>query len=427
MSTKKIMQYGEGKFLRAFIDVIIQRANENLGYQKYVVNLVQPLEYGQLMDLLKTENFKYTVNEVNPSLGIDNLIKIECIADGIDPYREFNKYYEACIDSELTYIFSNTTESGIQYVKEEFTTSTIMTSFPGKVLQMLYFRFKELGHESTVTLIPCELIEQNALKLKGIIQRKAEENNLSSDFIDYIDNCKFYDTLVDRIVVGYQENEQNDPNYILCEPFLKFVIDADQIELIDDADHPGIILDDVVMHRELKVKILNGLHTALTPFAILRGVKYVHEIFTDDFFITKTERLLQEILQTIDLDNKKEYAEAIITRFKNPKLNHEFTSIMLNSLDKFVTRGYPAILQCLAQGELPSELLASLCAIVVQYKCGYDTNDQENCQMWEELSLTEPALALIKYKFSELGEYPEAIEYINYTVEQLRGEYEKGN
>lgn len=427
MKNIKIIQFREGKFLRAFVDVVIQHANQNVGYQKYSVDLIQPLEFGKLMQSLADRDFKYVVNEVNPSLGVDNEVHVSCVNSGIDPYKNFDLFKGLAVDPDAKFVFSNTTESGIAYVQEDYHTESILGSFPGKVLQLLDMRYKALGKDATLTFVPCELIEANAKTLKEIVLRKADEANLESDVISFIESCDFHDTLVDRIVVGYQENKFEDPNYILCEPFMKWVIDSQPLEFALDANLPGVIFDDVVVHRELKVKILNGLHTALTPFAILDGVEYVHHTFENEFMSNKVDKLLVEILETIDLENKEEYAKTIIERFKNEKLNHKFSDIMLNSLDKYETRDYPAVLQCLEAGVVPTELLSSLCAIVIQYKCGYPTNDAGNVDLWENLDLENPAAALIEYKFKELSKFAEAIEFINGTVREMREKYEKHN
>ncbi len=427
MESIKIIQFGEGKFLRAFVDVVIQKANLNVGYSKYSIDLIQPLEFGNLMKSLASSDFKYVVNEVNPALKINNIVDVDCINQGIDPYSDFAAFKAVAVDPQLKYVFSNTTESGIVYVSEDFHVEEILKSFPGKVLQMLYLRYQQLGGNEILTFVPCELINENAKTLKTILVKKAVEANLEEKFIEYINDCNFYDTLVDRIVVGYQENQFNDPNYILCEPFMKWVIDSPKLEFAIDANINEIIFDDVVVHRELKVKILNGLHTALTPFAILRNVKFVHEIFEDEYMSKKVEKLLSEILNTITLENKQAYATTIIERFKNKELNHKFSDIMLNSLDKYETRDYPSVIQNLEQGILPMELLASLCAIIVQYKCGYPTNDCENSEMWENLSLDNPAKTLIEYKFSELSNYSNAIKFINDTTKELSEKYEKNN
>lgn len=427
MENIKIIQFGEGKFLRAFVDVVIQHANENVGYSKYSVDLIQPLEFGKLMESLASKDFNYVVNEVNPALGINNEVNVECVNSGVDPYQNFAAFKALAVDPAAEYVFSNTTESGIAYVSEEFHTDSILASFPGKVLQLLAIRYNALGQDATLTFVPCELIESNGATLKSIVIKKAVEAKLDADFISYIENCNFYDTLVDRIVVGYQENKFEDPNYILCEPFMKWVIDSPELEFAKDANLPGIIFDDVVVHRELKVKILNGLHTALTPFAILDGVEYVHNTFENEFMSTKVDKLLIEILQTINLDNKEEYAKTIIERFKNEKLNHKFSDIMLNSLDKYQTRDYPAVIQCLEHGVVPTELLSSLCAIVIQYKCGYPINDAGNTSLWAELDLDNPAATLVLHKFTELAQYVEAVEYINATVAEMRVKYEKHN
>ncbi|WOO87096.1 hypothetical protein RZE82_08260 [Mollicutes bacterium LVI A0039] len=427
MEKIKIIQFGEGKFLRAFVDVVIEHANQNVGYQKYGVDLIQPLEFGQLMQSLKDRDFKYVVNEVNPALEINQVVNVKAIDSGIDPYKEYGLFKELAVDPRAKFVFSNTTESGIAHVAEDFQVDSILGSFPGKVLQLLYMRFNVLGSESTLTFVPCELIEANGSTLKEIVLKKAVEAELSEEFIKYIKACKFCDTLVDRIVVGYQDNQFDDPNYILCEPFMKWVIDSEPLEFAVDANLPGIIFDNVVAHRELKVKILNGLHTALTPFAILEGVEYVHNIFENELFKEKLDKLLEEILLTITLENKHEYAKSIIERFQNEKLNHKFSDIMLNSLDKYHTRDYPTVLQNLENGMVPTELLSSLCAIVVQYKCGFPTNDSQNKLMWDALTLENPALALIEYKFEELKKYSEAIEFINHTCNELREKYEKCN
>lgn len=427
MKKVKVIQFGEGKFLRAFVDVVLQQANNKLGYPKYSVDIIQPLASGNLMQSLEAQDFKYVVNEVNPALGVDNPVRVNCITNGIDPYTQFDDYKSLATDPDAEYVFSNTTESGITYVSEQFQTERIMESFPGKVMQLLYIRYQALGADSTLTFVPCELIEENAQKLRSIVVRKAVEANLNAAFIAYIENCDFYTSLVDRIVVGYQDNKFEDPNYILCEPFMKWVIDSPQLEFAKDANLETIIFDDVKVHRELKVKVLNGLHTALTPFAILGEAEYVHEIFESNFMCDKVEKLLSEILATIHLENKHAYAETIIDRFKNPKLNHKFSDIMLNSLDKYQTRDYPAVIQNLQMGKMPTELLSSLAAIVVQYKCGFPINDGGNVELWSALNLDDPASTLVEYKFTELKAYPDALTYINKTVSELQVKYEKNN
>jgi len=392
---EKIIQFGEGNFLRGFVDWQIDKMNEEANFNGSVV-VIQPQE-GGLIDMLNDQDGLYTLylQGMQNGKAVKNHKVINSISRAINPYRDYNEFLKTGENPEIRFIVSNTTEAGIAFDENDKLNAGCQKSFPGKLTALLFHRFKTFNGDSTkgVIIIPCELIDRNGEKLKEIVLRYVELWNLGEDFINWInkDNI-FCCSLVDRIVPGYPKDTIDevraelgyDDNLVdVGEIFHLWIIEGPQSiknELpIEKAGLNVKVVDDMTPYRTRKVRILNGPHTALVPVAYLYGLdtvgesmdhevigKYVHDVIYD------------EIIETLDLPHKElvEFADAIIERFKNPYVKHYLMSISLNSMSKYKTRDLPSLTEYLKRkGELPKKLVFSLAALIEFYKGKRGTED----------------------------------------------------
>ncbi|WP_238948018.1 tagaturonate reductase [Clostridium sp. YIM B02569] len=403
---EKVLQFGEGNFLRAFVDWQIDKMNDEADFNGSVV-VVQPLENG-LVDMLNDQDCLYTLylQGVQNGQASKTHKVINSISRGINPYRDYNEYLKVAENPDLRFIVSNTTEAGIAFDENDTLNGGCQKSYPGKLTAFLYHRFNTFKGDNSkgFIIIPCELIDRNGEKLKEIVLKYAEVWNLGQDFIDWINNANtFCCSLVDRIVPGYprdtidevREELGYDDNLVdVGEIFHLWVIEGPQSikdELpIEKAGLNVKVVDDMTPYRTRKVRILNGPHTAMVPVAYLYGLetvgesvdhevigKYVHDVIYD------------EIIETLDLPHEElvEFADAIIERFQNPYVKHYLMSIALNSLSKYKTRDLPSLTEYLKRkGALPKKLVFSLASLIEFYK---GKRGEEDIQLADDEDILE--------------------------------------
>ena len=380
----KVVQFGEGNFLRAFIDWMIDEMNRKVGFNG-AVQIIQPLDKG-LSDMINAQDGLYTLilRGIADGKLVEDTRVIESVKGCLNAYTEWDKAMETFRGADLRFCFSNTTEAGIEYKAEPYTPGITQTTFPAKVTALLYERFKA-GLPGLIFL-PCELIDKNGITLKKYMIQYAAEWALGTDYIDYIENANtFCCTLVDRIVAGYPratadaicEKLGYKDNLLDCgEPFHFFVIEApDGVEKelpLREAGLDVVFVKNQAPYRTRKVRFLNGAHTATIPAAYLAGFDFVDEVVADPFFGKYMRTLLfEEVYPTVDLpdDEKTAFASAIVERFANPFAMHRLLSSALNSVSKWKVRVLPSLLDYLKiKGQLPKVLSFSLAALIAFYR-----------------------------------------------------------
>ena len=384
----KIMQFGEGNFLRAFVDWIIQCLNDG-GAINADVAVVQPMPFGRVKEL-KEQDGLYTLRLE----GIDNgkEVKksrvIDVIGDLLNPFEEYEKYLSYGESEDLEVIISNTTEAGIAVDPTDTDFTVCPKSFPGKLLALLKRRYDRFKGDKTkgLAIIPCELIDNNGDELYRCLTELARINKMDEKFIEWLQTANhFTSTLVDRIVPGYPAKEIEDikketgyidNNVVKGEIFHLWVLKKEPyVQKALPADKTGlnvIFADSIKPYKQRKVKILNGSHTAMVPVAYLCGIDTVGEAVNDKV-IGKFVRdfVFDEVNPTIDLpqDQMTAFANSVIERYKNPFIRHELMSIALNSTTKFRTRLLPTLEDYIRiKGEVPEHLLFAFAALVEFHK-----------------------------------------------------------
>lgn len=384
----KILQFGEGNFLRAFVDWILQDLNDK-GVINSNVAVVQPMPVGRVKEL-GDQGGLYTVCLE----GIDNGEKvqsrriIDVLSDFINPFEDYNKYLKYAESEELEIIISNTTEAGIALDPTDTDFTVCPKSFPGKLLALLKARYDKFGGDMSkgLAIVPCELIDHNGEELKRVLLELADINKMDGDFINWLTTANhFTSTLVDRIVPGYprdcaaqicEETGYSDNNIVKGEIFHLWVLKKEPfVQEKLPADKSGlnvIFADSIVPYKQRKVKILNGSHTAMVPVAYLCGIDTVRESVEDgDVGRFVAELINDEIKPTIDLPKNEmdAFANSVVERFKNPFIRHELMSIALNSTTKFKTRLLPTYNDYRTRfGKSPKHILFSLASLTVFYR-----------------------------------------------------------
>jgi tagaturonate reductase len=381
------IQFGEGNFMRAFVDFCIQLLNEQTSFQGKV-DVVQPIAQG-MIENLADQNGKYHVYSEGILNGksIRKSHLINCIDQMVDPYQNFEKYLSLAENENLKFVFSNTTEAGIQQIDTDQMEMQPPSSFPAKLVLLLLRRFEKFNgsDDKVLHIIPCELIEKNGDTLKAILLNIIDQWELEIGFKNWVMKNHFYNTLVDRIVPGfpkdnlalYQQDLSFEDNLIVtCEPFFLWVIEgnpklldvfpADQLSEIDVK-----VVKDLGNYRTRKVRILNGCHTAMVPIGLLKGVETVSAALSDEFmkeFISET--LKNEIIPSIDFDKEEltEYAAQVLERFSNPFTVHQLQSIALNSISKYKVRVLPSLLSFYKKNNsIPKNLTFALASLIYFY------------------------------------------------------------
>ncbi len=360
----KILQFGEGNFLRAFVDWMIDKANDE-GVMNHGISIVQPIDGGDFVrQLFEKQDGLYHVylEGIKDKQPVKEVSLVKCINEVINPYSSYKQYEDLFLSEDLEIVVSNTTEAGIRYEEGDNLNAEPPASFPAKVTALLYKRFQKFNGDASKGLhfVCCELIEDNGSTLSKYVVKHAEANNLGADFIAWIKSANhFYDTLVDRIVPGFpKENIDEikaeigfDDNLVVKgEYFHVWAIGGDSAIKeklpLDKVGLNVLFMDDIRDFRAKKVRILNGSHTAMVPVALQLGCETVMDAFNTpevEKFINKM--VDQEVLPAIDEDQEelKAFAAKILERFYNPFLKHYLKDISLNSLSKWETRDFPTV------------------------------------------------------------------------------------
>lgn len=385
---ERVIQFGEGNFLRAFVDWLFHRLNEQRLFNGRVV-VVQPLKEG-LIDLLNEQEGLYTLilRGLQEGEAVETAEIIGSVSRGLDPYTDWEQCLRCAENPQIEFVVSNTTEAGIVYDPGDRLRDRPPRSFPGKLTAYLYRRFTHFGGEQGrgMVIIPCELIDRNGDNLKKIVLRLAAEWVLPAAFGSWLaEENIFLNTLVDRVVTGYPGEEiaglrqrlgYRDRLLVTGELFHLWVIEgpAALAERLPFAEAGLNVLwtDDLTPYRTRKVRILNGAHTAAVPAAYLYGLETVGEMVAHPLLGRYTRELIyNEIIPSIDLDAAmlENYADAVWERFRNPYIEHRLTDILLNSVAKFATRVLPSLEgYCEKRGEIPVKLSFSLAALIALYR-----------------------------------------------------------
>jgi tagaturonate reductase len=385
---ERIIQFGEGNFLRGFIDWMIHQLNKKELFNGSVV-AIQPTPHGKVVPKLNAQDGLYTMvlRGVQEKQVVDQAEVITSISRGINPYTNWSEVLKLAESKDIQFVFSNTTEAGLIYSKEEYAPIQSPLSFPGKLTAFLFRRFQAFGgsKESGMTIFPCELVEDNGDLLKSIVNQIAKDWDLPAGFIDWVETSNlFCNTLVDRIVTGYPKDNvdeyrarlgYDDQLLTVGEPYHLFAIEGDAT-LADILPFHKVGLNvhwaPVKPFRELKVRLLNGAHTLMVPVSYLAGKNTVQDVMEDEDLRTFVmQGIDQEIFPFVDLDiiQKKSFADSVIERFLNPYNKHFLLDISLNSIYKFRTRLIPSLLDYVQRhNSVPASIAFSLSALIYFYR-----------------------------------------------------------
>lgn len=394
--TEKIIQFGEGNFLRAFIDWIIWNTNQKTDFDASVV-VVQPIDRG-MVDMLNAQDCLYHLNLQGLDAGepVDSVQMIDVISRGINPYADFASYLALAEQPEMRFVISNTTEAGIAFDPSCKFEDAPASSYPGKLVQLLYHRYEHFKGDKSkgFIILPCELIFENGKHLKECIYQYIDLWNLGEDFKTWFtEACGVYSTLVDRIVPGYPRDNAEalcervgyvDKLLVKAEIFHLWVIEAPESVAEEfPADKAGLhvlFVPSEAPYHERKVTLLNGPHTVLSPIGYLSGLNTVKECCEDELIGQYVRKVMfEELMSTLNLpmEELQKFASDVMDRFRNPFVKHFVTSIMLNSFPKFKTRDLPGLKTYLERkGELPKGLVLGLAGIITYYKGGKRGEDE---------------------------------------------------
>lgn len=455
----RIMQFGEGNFLRAFIDWIVDSMNKKANFNTGVV-VVQPMPFGRVKELSEADGL-YTLylQGLQDGKAAKTHQVIDCLEDFINPFEQYQKYLDYAKSKDLEFVISNTTEAGIAYDETDTDFSNCPKSYPGKLLSFLKTRYDYFKGDSKAGLeiIPCELIDHNGDTLKEVLVKVAKNVGYDDKFINWVTTAnRFYNTLVDRIVPGYPRNEDKelwnqlgyiDNNMVVGEVFHLWVIDGEHVKELEKklptkkAGLNVLFVDSIKPYKERKVKILNGAHTCLVPVSYLSGIDTVRETIEDEQlgkFVK--EFMFNEVIPTINIpyDQMESYANSVLERYLNPYVRHELMSIALNSVTKYKTRILPTVLQNLNDlKHFPNHALFSLAALIAFYrgKRGNDdiklADDAWALDMFKELwasydgsmeatrKITEHVLGLENHWEVNLAKNKEVLDYVTECLYEI--------
>ncbi|WP_422660538.1 tagaturonate reductase [Paenibacillus sp. EC2-1] len=386
-----ILQIGEGNFLRGFVDWMIYICRSQRLFRGSIA-VTQPRPAGKAnIDKLIVQNGIYTL--VTQGMDQGSLVMkketIQVFSQMFDPYAEWSRLIELAISPDLRFIVSNTTEAGLTYRQEELTYGQPILSYPGKIAYLLHERYQAFqgNPEKGLILLPCELLERNGDVLKAAVLRYAEDWHFSASFRDWINkHNRFLNSLVDRIVTGYPDEEQAEAWFeawgyrdsMLCtaEPYHLWAIEAEEeMEALLPFRKAGLNVHwtkDLTPFQQQKVRILNGSHTWMAPLGLLNGIEHVREFMEHPQFgewVRNT--VLRNILPTLPYDEEELhiYAKSVFDRFGNPYINHRLADIAMNSISKFRTRLLPSIAYYIdSDKEIPEGLVIGVAGLLRYYK-----------------------------------------------------------
>ena len=386
----KIIQFGEGGFLRGFVDWMVQICNEKCDWNGQVT-VVQPIPNG-LGDLLNANGCRYT----HICRGLEGVEEreINCISRCVNPYTEYEAYLRLAEEPDFRFVVSNTTEAGIVFDERDRLEDAPAKSFPAKLTQLLLKRYR-LGLKGFIFL-PCELIDRNGENLKKCILQYASLWGLEEGFAAWIGQENiFCNTLVDRINTGCPD--PSTPLVNTSEYFHLWVIEGCPDLFAEfPLDRCGlnvILTNELELYRTRKVRILNGAHTSTVLYGLLEGLETVEDCIKDPKMNAHLNAcIFEEIIPTLDLPKAEleQYAKDVLTRFANPHIRHLLMSIALNSVSKFKVRVLPSVLEYIRRyGKMPKALLLSFAKLIEFYRTDRTNDDPEVTIFMKTASVAE--------------------------------------
>ena len=414
---ERVLQFGEGNFLRGFVDYFFDKANEAGKWQGKVA-IVQPIAKG-LTKTINEQQGLYTLYLRGSENGekINRRRLISSVSRCIDPYEDFSAVLACAENPDLRYIVSNTTEAGIAFDPQCGFDDDPPASFPAKLTVFLYERYLAFAAdpEKGFVILSCELIDNNGKELERCVKKYAEYWELEAPFVQWLDEaCLFCSTLVDRIVTGYpkteaaalnEENGYEDQLLDTAEVFGLWVIEGPEWlekELpFCGIGEPIIVTPDHSPYKKRKVRILNGAHTSMVLGAYLAGQDIVRDCMNDDVIRTfMNTAIFDEIIPTLTLpaEELKEFAASVQDRFKNPFIDHALLSIALNSTSKWKARVLPSVKEYIEKfGKVPPCLTKSLAFLIGFYHCDTYENGAMTGKRGEESYSIQDDEAVLKF------------------------------
>ena len=384
---ERVLQFGEGNFLRAFTDYWFDMANEKAGWNGKCV-LVQPIAQG-LTQLINRQEGLYTLYLRGRQNGekVDAKRVISSVSRCLNPYekQDYDAMMDVAAGEALEYIVSNTTEAGIVYDPSCRLEDCPPASFPAKLTQVLLHRWR--AGRPGVVVLSCELIDNNGKELLRCVNQYIKQWGLKEGFARWVNgDCTFCSTLVDRIVPGRIRDAAEAARLEEENGYRDALIDVGEVFGVWNIEGPewlaeklpfraaGLncpVVPDVTPYKKRKVRILNGAHTGFVPGAYLAGYDIVRDCMQDDVILGFMNRMLhEEVIPTLPLDRQdlEAFAAAVQDRFNNPFINHELMSITLNSTSKWRARNMPSLLEyAQTAGKLPPCLAMSFAAYIAFY------------------------------------------------------------
>lgn len=438
---KKVLQYGEGNFLRSFVDLYFETLNREGG--EWAVEIVKPIPFGSLDAFARQENrYHVILRGVKDGNAAETVYPVSVVEQAISPFDDFPAYAALAVDPELAVIVSNTTEAGICYREGDSFDGFAEITYPAKLTKFLYARFR--AGLPGVYLLPVELIENNADELFRCVEKYIDLWQLPEAFREWNRTENFYcNTLVDRIVSGFPRDEalrerlwklvgERDDLLSVAEPFGLWVIEnKGKIADLLPAGHHNIdiiLTDDIAYYKKRKVRVLNGSHTNLVAAGLLSGAETVYDCMTNETLYNFFRASLEEIVPFVSSDRSmtERFAADVEERFRNPYLNHQLTSIALNSISKWRARVLPTFRDFFAaNGRIPEHLTVGFSCLMHLYRTKY-AELKDDAEVLSFFASGKPLKDFLSDRTvwgEDLTAYPQFLETVTAQTERLaRGE-----
>lgn len=438
---KKVLQYGEGNFLRSFVDLYFETLNREGG--EWAVEIVKPIPFGSLDAFVRQGNrYHVVLRGVKDGNAAETVYPVSVVEQAISPFDDFPAYAALAVDPALAVIVSNTTEAGICYHEGDSFDGFAEITYPAKLTKFLYARFR--AGLPGVYLLPVELIENNADELFRCVEKYIDLWQLPEAFREWNRTENFYcNTLVDRIVSGFPRDEalrerlwklvgERDDLLSVAEPFGLWVIEnKGKIADLLPAGHHNIdiiLTDDIAYYKKRKVRVLNGSHTNLVAAGLLLGAETVYDCMTNETLYRFFRASLEEIVPFVSSDRSmtERFAADVEERFRNPYLNHQLTSIALNSISKWRARVLPTFRDFFAaNGQIPEHLTVGFSCLMHLYRTKY-AELKDDAEVLSFFASGKPLKDFLSDRTvwgEDLTAYPQFLETVTAQTERLaRGE-----
>ena len=438
---KKVLQYGEGNFLRSFVDLYFETLNREGG--EWAVEIVKPIPFGSLDAFARQENrYHVILRGVKDGNAAETVYPVSVVEQAISPFDDFPAYAALAADPALAVIVSNTTEAGICYHEGDSFDGFAEITYPAKLTKFLYARFR--AGLPGVYLLPVELIGNNADELFRCVEKYIDLWQLPEAFREWNRTENFYcNTLVDRIVSGFPRDEalrerlwklvgERDDLLSVAEPFGLWVIEnKGKIADLLPAGHHNIdiiLTDDIAYYKKRKVRVLNGSHTNLVAAGLLSGAETVYDCMTNETLYRFFRASLEEIVPFVSSDRSmtERFAADVEERFRNPYLNHQLTSIALNSISKWRARVLPTFRDFFAaNGRIPEHLTVGFSCLMHLYRTKY-AELKDDAEVLSYFASGKPLKDFLSDRTvwgEDLTAYPQFLETVTAQTERLaRGE-----